>query len=977
MSEHRIVEHIQKTSPTHASIPFWSWNDRLEPESLRAQIRRMKELGMGGFFMHARGGLETEYLSDEWFRAILACIDEAKKQGMEAWSYDENGWPSGFAGGVLLKDAENHALGLEPAVEDAFPSDEKVLAVYRMDDGGCTRIDGPAEEGTRYYVVRLRVDKTYVDTMNPAVTDKFLACTHEEYKRRIPAADFGTHMPGFFTDEPQYFRWSTPYSRILPDAFAERYGYDIRQAFPALFWDFEGCEAMRYDYYSLCHDLFINGFMKPVYNWCEENGVQLTGHGIEEWGLGGQMMCCGGVMPVYAFEHLPGIDYLGRGLNTDLAAKQIGSVCAQLRKDRAITETFACCGWDVSPRELRNIAELQYVGGLNMMCQHLYPYSSRGQRKRDYPAHYSETLQWQDELADFNRYFNHLGAALSYGSEAADVLVIHPMHSAYLRYKRKDNTSLADNDRELRELLSWLGDRQIPYHFGDERLMADMAAVEGDGLRVGACRYSYVLIPDCDTLDASTVALLREYLRAGGKLAAFGRMPTRVDGHPADLSDIAANITLDALAEASPLHITRGGELACGLRAQLRRGEGGKLLYLKNLTGEDMELALHLRDFGNAALLSMDDLSLSALRSRCDGTDLAARLQLEAGHAVVIIESATPAALDYELPFRTWKAISLSGGFTFDELPENMMTLDRARLSVNGGEFTEERPIECIRDNLLFDRFAGRITLAFRFTADICPEKLLLVAEPAKGLSITLNGKNLPTLPEHRIDHRFLTFDAADAVVTGENEILLSMDYFQRDEVFEVLYGGGSESVRNCLCFDTEIENIYLFGSFAVATDADAFTSGPRFSEIYTGGFRLTAQRAEVDPTSLVKDGYPFYGGRVRLRTTLDWKPGDPAELLPGGRWAVMGVEVNGCDAGTLIFDTHMDLTPWLREGKNDIVLSPCCALRNLMGPFHRENPEPTSVGPNTFSYEKEWKGTVCPAYLARYSFVRFGIDRE
>ena len=64
-----ILEHIRKTAPSFGSIPFWSWNDRLEDDELRHQIRVMKSLGMSGFFMHARGGLETEYLSDDWFHA--------------------------------------------------------------------------------------------------------------------------------------------------------------------------------------------------------------------------------------------------------------------------------------------------------------------------------------------------------------------------------------------------------------------------------------------------------------------------------------------------------------------------------------------------------------------------------------------------------------------------------------------------------------------------------------------------------------------------------------------------------------------------------------------------------------------------------------------------------------------------------------------------------------------------------------------
>lgn len=72
-------------------IPFWSWNDDLEPEELRRQVREMHKAGMGGFFMHARGGLKTAYLSERWMACVNASLDEARKWGMDGWLYDENG----------------------------------------------------------------------------------------------------------------------------------------------------------------------------------------------------------------------------------------------------------------------------------------------------------------------------------------------------------------------------------------------------------------------------------------------------------------------------------------------------------------------------------------------------------------------------------------------------------------------------------------------------------------------------------------------------------------------------------------------------------------------------------------------------------------------------------------------------------------------------------------------------------------------
>ena len=124
----KMNESINRYRP----IPFWSWNDKLDPEELRRQIRSMRAASMGGFFMHARGGLETEYMSEEWFTAIKASIEEAKAQGMNAWCYDENGWPSGFAGMKLLEDEANWVHYLEYQWHDEF--DSTALAVYSLED---------------------------------------------------------------------------------------------------------------------------------------------------------------------------------------------------------------------------------------------------------------------------------------------------------------------------------------------------------------------------------------------------------------------------------------------------------------------------------------------------------------------------------------------------------------------------------------------------------------------------------------------------------------------------------------------------------------------------------------------------------------------------------------------------------------------------------------------------------------------------
>lgn len=193
-------------------VPFWSWNDKLEPDELRRQIGAMQNAGMGGFFMHARGGLETEYLSEEWFRAVETSVDEAKKRGMQAWCYDENGWPSGFAGGKLLEDPENRAHYLRFEKKPGF--DAAALGVYTLENGHIRRITGAANGISEYLCVYDCQNSSTVDILDPRITDAFLALTHEKYFERF-GAEFGKGIAGFFADEPQYFRYETAYTPVL------------------------------------------------------------------------------------------------------------------------------------------------------------------------------------------------------------------------------------------------------------------------------------------------------------------------------------------------------------------------------------------------------------------------------------------------------------------------------------------------------------------------------------------------------------------------------------------------------------------------------------------------------------------------------------------------------------------------------------------------------------------------------------------
>ena len=90
----RLSDELFKSpGKEYRAAPFWAWNSKLEAEELCRQIDIFREMGLGGFHMHVRTGLENKYLSDEFMGLVRSCVDHAKKRDMLAWLYDEDRWP--------------------------------------------------------------------------------------------------------------------------------------------------------------------------------------------------------------------------------------------------------------------------------------------------------------------------------------------------------------------------------------------------------------------------------------------------------------------------------------------------------------------------------------------------------------------------------------------------------------------------------------------------------------------------------------------------------------------------------------------------------------------------------------------------------------------------------------------------------------------------------------------------------------------
>lgn len=80
-----------RSPPTeYRGAPFWAWVTKQERKKTVGQIDIMKEMGMGGFHIHTRVGLDIPYMGEEYMDIVKGCVDRAKEVGMYAALYDED-----------------------------------------------------------------------------------------------------------------------------------------------------------------------------------------------------------------------------------------------------------------------------------------------------------------------------------------------------------------------------------------------------------------------------------------------------------------------------------------------------------------------------------------------------------------------------------------------------------------------------------------------------------------------------------------------------------------------------------------------------------------------------------------------------------------------------------------------------------------------------------------------------------------------
>jgi len=1004
------------------SAPLWVWNDQVTKQQIAEQLKDFRDRGIGGVFIHPRPGLITEYLSDEWFALCRYAVDQGKKFGMKIWIYDENSYPSGFAGGHVpaqMPDAVRSGLSLNRVSELPASWTTEPSVVLQKSSSGFVDITADLKSktlGTGDYWIFTVVHQmpnpwyggfTYVDLMRREVTEKFLDVTMNAYKRAI-GDEFGKTVPGVFQDEAEIYPASVPnqpsvsYTPALFKAFQSKWGYDLRPHLPSLYEDVGDWQRVRHNYYATLLDLFIDGWAKPYYEYCEKKNLVFTGHYWEhEWP---RPVINPDNLALAAYAHMPGIDVLMNEFQMDThaqfgnarAVKEIRSAANQFGRLRTMSETFGAGGWEMTFFDQKRIADWEYVLGVNFMNQHLSYITIKGARKTDHPLSFSYHEPWWKHYNVLADYYGRLSVALSLGEQTNRILVIEPTTTAWMHYAAKgDRAKFQNIEKGFQTFVNTLESAQIEYDLGSERTIQEFGKVDGQRFVVGSQSYDLVVLPPTlENLDQSTFALLSQYLAAGGKVVCYGGPPSALDGRKSDevvkmtllhsgkmkAPPGASAVSANWSSVSDQADVSKIRELAPSSMRFRLPSQGESLIFHHRRSFKDFDLVFIVNTSdkspvsgaveANGSSCEEWDCFTGAVKSHpfiTVGERISVDFTIPRGGSLLLCIQKKPGT---SVPRAQGGRVTIPSLArpAIHRMDGNVLTLDYCDLKI--GDKTEkdlyfyqaqtkifqhhglpvnpwDHAVQYKKNIVERDTFSANTgfeaVFAFTIKPGVKKESIRAVVERPELYAVTVNGTTVqPRKNEWWLDKAFGVFDVGHALVDGENRIVLKSSPFT---------------------IHTELQPVFILGDFCLEAKEKGFALVPA-SPLNLGSWAL--------------QGLPFYGGAVEYSNQYRLE----TSALKGRRafvglkdWSgvVAEVRVNGKKAGVIGFEPfELDVTKVLKPGLNDVSVLVYGSLKNTLGPHHNDPPL-GRAWPGAF--QQGAKEGYPPG--SKYHVVRYGLMDE
>lgn len=550
---------------------FWMWNDRLDEKQLVAQLDDMHAHGLRSVCAHPfpqgfrRGLFESrmspDYLTPEYLAVFAKVAARAQALGMDFWLYDEGGWPSGGACGLVAKSD----------MEGRFRNRRLAIGA-----------DGKPVVRTEPYAG----NPPLPSVIEKGATERFLELTHDQYAKTLPAGALGSSVRFAFMDEPWMNRdfqsrslgWAADFAEV----FKQRKGYDILPHAKALIDGYDSgrpeIAKLRIDYHEVRADLFVERFMLPVRDWCRRHGMLSGGH------LNGEDVPehtvsygHGDLLKSLRAMDCPGVDVIWRQLfpaTAESPAKMkpfpryAASAMHQNGGRFAVSESFGIFGDSCTPGQMRALVDSQLVRGINRFVFGYYAQSNANQWMLLFEPHSGPIVPYWDFEPQFFRYIQETAATLAEGRPGAEIAVLYDVRGLFAG--GRDNAEATRNHYAAAKALDELN---RDYDFVNDESLASAEVGKDGTLKVGAMRYRALVLPTSKWLSEGARAKAEAFAKAGGLVT--------------DLAGVAK----------TPVTLPMTGEGVSALRV-LKRVDGARRIYF--VVNEGQTPVTARIDFGKA-----------------------------------------------------------------------------------------------------------------------------------------------------------------------------------------------------------------------------------------------------------------------------------------------------------------------------------------------------------------------------------------
>ncbi len=539
----------------YQSRPLWFWNGKLDAEKTKRMVAACKTAGYYGMGILPCNGMGFPFMGPEFLQQYKVAVDEAGKLGMKMCLYDEYWFPSGSAGG-LLASKHPEALGkrLDMLAADVSGPKEFTQAVpagalmgaVAMEAATWKRLDvtGAIKDGVLRWKVPAGEWKVMiftcvrdggaglVDYLEPKAVEAFISLTYQAYHDAMPE-QFGTTIDSAFYDEPAFYhvKGGRAWTERFNDYFRARFKMDPVTLYPALWFDIgPDTAAARNALFGMRAELYANGFVKTISEWCTAHHLGLTGHADQEEVANPVIGTVGDLIKSFKYQSMPGIDQVFAYGRASRAYKVVSSAGFNYDRPQVMTECYG--GIDLPLPNLYKEAMDQFAKGINTMVPHAVWYDPATIIFK--PDLSPGAAKYGPELPAYNQYIGRLQRLLQGGRHVADLGVLYPIATLQAGSwfgpgdPYQGCVAIPEADyMQVGEALA-LGVRR-DFTFVHPEVLEERCAVKGATItlnnEVNHERWRAFIIPGSRCINVATLRRVKQFYDQGGTVIATTRLP--------------------------------------------------------------------------------------------------------------------------------------------------------------------------------------------------------------------------------------------------------------------------------------------------------------------------------------------------------------------------------------------------------------------------------------------------------------------